>query len=59
MKKLIVVALAFFIAISMIAIALASCVGNNVENPSELNLLRLWNMKARSSHQLMILEKTL
>jgi len=36
MKKLIVVAIAFFITISMIAIALMGCVGNDVENPSEL-----------------------
>ena len=36
MKKLIVVAIAFFITISMIVIALMGCVGNDVENPSEL-----------------------
>ena len=36
MKKLIVVAIAFFITISMIVIALMGCVGNNVNNPSEL-----------------------
>ena len=36
MKKLIVVAIAFFIATPMIVIALAGCVGNDVENPSEL-----------------------
>jgi len=36
MKKLIVVAIAFFITISMIVIALMGCVGNDVENLSEL-----------------------
>ena len=36
MKKLIVVALAFFIAIPVIVVALAGCVGNNVDSPSEL-----------------------
>ncbi len=36
MKKLIVAAIAFFIAISMIVVALVGCVGNDVENPSEL-----------------------
>jgi len=36
MKKLIVVAIAFFTTISMIVIALMGCVGNNVNNPSEL-----------------------
>lgn len=36
MKKLIVIAIAFFIAISMIVIALMGCVGNDVNNPSEL-----------------------
>ena len=36
MKKLIVVAIAFFVAISMIVIAFMGCVGNDVENPSEL-----------------------
>ena len=36
MKKLIVVALAFLIAIPMIVMALAGCIGNNVESPSEL-----------------------
>jgi len=36
MKKLIVAAIAFFITISMIVIALMGCMGNNVKNPSEL-----------------------
>ena len=36
MKKLIVAAIAFFITISMIVIALMGCVGNDVNNPSEL-----------------------
>jgi len=36
MKKLIFVAIAFFIAISMIVIALVGCVGDDVNNPSEL-----------------------
>jgi len=36
MKKLIVVAIAFFTTISIIVIALMGCVGNNVNNPSEL-----------------------
>ena len=36
MQKLVVVAIAFFITISMIVIALMGCVGNNIENPSEL-----------------------
>ena len=36
MKKLISVAIAFFIAISMIVIALMGCAGNDVNNPSEL-----------------------
>jgi len=36
MKKLIVVAIAFFVAISMIVIALAGCVGNDIENPGGL-----------------------
>jgi len=36
MKKLIVVAIAFFTTISMIVIALMGCVGNDVNNLSEL-----------------------
>ena len=36
MKKLIVVAIAFLFAISMIGIALMGCVGNDANNLSEL-----------------------
>ena len=36
MKKLIAVAIAFFMAISIIVVALMGCAGNNVNNPSEL-----------------------
>jgi len=47
MKKLTVVAIAFFIAISMVVIALTGCVGNNIENPSELEPVEINEYKGQ------------
>jgi len=47
MKKLIAVATAFFITISMIVISLIGCVGNDVENPSELESVEINEYEGR------------
>ena len=41
MKKLSIVAIAFLIAISMIVLVLMGCVGNDVNNPSELEAVEI------------------
>jgi DMSO/TMAO reductase YedYZ molybdopterin-dependent catalytic subunit len=47
MKKLIVVAIGFFITISMIVIYLIGCVGNDIENQSELESVEINEYEGR------------